>query len=161
MGGGGAWTFGCPDHSETGLRRFRSKPALGAVAEGRSQEFDMPYGGNEDLERAEKLKKQANAKLNKGDVAGARVLYGEGLACLPANGPDTPEGRELAASLYANRAVTFFREKKFAATVADCDKSLELDPKHEKSYIRKWRALMALGNFEDAYKCLDDAVREV
>jgi len=139
----------------------RDKPLLGSVAEGRSQEFDLPYGGNEDMERAEKLKKQANAKLNKGDVAGARVLYGEGLACLPANGPDSPEGRELAASLYANRAVTFFREKKFAATVADCDKSLELDPKHEKSYIRKWRALMALGNFEDAYKCLDDAVREL
>jgi tetratricopeptide (TPR) repeat protein len=137
------------------------RPTLDSVAEGRSQEFDLPSGGNEDLERAEKLKKQANAKLNKGDVAGARILYGEGLACLPASGPDSPEGRELAASLYANRAVTFFREKKFAATVADCDKSLELDAKHEKSYIRKWRALMALGNFEDAYKCLDDAVREL
>ena len=152
------------DPSQAGGQLFSpggSKPSLTSVAEGRSQEFDMPFGGNEDLERAEKLKKQANAKLNKGDVAGARVLYGEGLACLPANGPDTEEGRELAASLYANRAVTFFREKKFASTVQDCDKSLELDPKHEKSYIRKWRALMALGNFDDAYKCLDDAVREL
>jgi tetratricopeptide (TPR) repeat protein len=139
----------------------REKPTLGSVAEGESQEFALPLNSTEDLDRAEKLKKQANAKLNKGDVAGARVLYGEGLACLPSGGPETPEGRELAASLYANRAVTFFREKKFAATVMDCDKSLELDPKHEKSYIRKWRALMALGNFEDAYKCLDDAVREL
>lgn len=137
------------------------KPALGSVDEGKTQEFALPHSANEDLERAEKLKKQANAKLNKGDVAGARVLYGEGLACLPAKGPQTPEGRELAASLYANRAVTFFREKKFSATVLDCDKSLELDPKHEKSYIRKWRALMALGNFEDAYKCLETAVSEL
>ena len=137
------------------------KLALGSVDEARSQEFAHPDSANEDLERAEKLKKQANAKLNKGDVAGARVLYGEGLACLPAKGPQTPEGRELAASLYANRAVTFFREKKFSATVLDCDKSLELDPKHEKSYIRKWRALMALGNFEDAYKCLETAVNEL
>lgn len=57
--------------------------------------------------------------------------------------------------------MTFFREKKFAETVNDCNKSLEFDSKHEKSYIRKWRALMALGNFEDAYKCLQVAVREL
>jgi tetratricopeptide (TPR) repeat protein len=138
-----------------------SKPTLDAVSEVQSHDFSLPHSSNEDLERAEKLKKQANAKLNKGDVAGARVLYGEGLACLPAKGPETPEGRELAASLYANRAVTFFREKKFSATVLDCDKSLELDPKHEKSYIRKWRALMALGNFDDAFKCLQTAVSEI
>lgn len=137
------------------------KSALDSVAEGKTHDFSLPHSSNEDLERAEKLKKQANAKLNKGDVAGARVLYGEGLACLPATGPETAEGRELAASLYANRAVTFFREKKFAATVLDCDKSLELDPKHEKSYIRKWRALMALGKFEDAFKCLETAVSEI
>lgn len=138
-----------------------AKPTLDAVSEVKSHDFSLPNSAKEDLERAEKLKKQANAKLNKGDVAGARVLYGEGLACLPSKGPETPEGRELAASLYANRAVTFFREKKFSATVLDCDKSLELDPKHEKSYIRKWRALMALGNFEDAFKCLQTAVAEI
>jgi tetratricopeptide (TPR) repeat protein len=131
------------------------KSTLGSVAEGST--LEIPFNGDEDLERVEKLKKQANAKLNKGDVAGARQLYGEGLDCLPLN-PDTPSARELAASLYANRAVTYFREKKFAATVIDCDKSLELDPKHDKSYIRKWRALMALGSFDDAYKCLEDAV---
>ena len=137
----------------------REKKALSAVAEGRQEDFNLPF--NEELERAEKLKKQANAKLNKGDVSGARVLYGEGLACLPSEGPQSSEARELAASLYANRAVTFFREKKFSAAVMDCDKSLELDPKHEKSYIRKWRALMALGNFEEAYMCLEAATREL
>jgi tetratricopeptide (TPR) repeat protein len=139
----------------------RDKPTLQSVGEGRSEDFSLPLASNEDLDRAEKLKKQANAKLNKGDVAGARVLYGEGLACLPPTGPQTQEGRDLAASLYANRAVTFFREKKFSATVMDCDKSLQLDSKHEKSYIRKWRALMALGNFEDAYMCLETAINEL
>eukprot|EP00934_Nitzschia_sp_Nitz4_P007539 Nitzschia sp. Nitz4//scaffold192_size41448//7391//11414//NITZ4_007481-RA/size41448-processed-gene-0.55-mRNA-1//1//CDS//3329540224//7529//frame0 len=139
-----------------------SRPALDSVAEGATEDFSLPYSDrNEDLEKAEKLKKQANAKLNKEDVAGARVLYGEGIACLPAGGPNSTEGRELAAGLYANRAVTFFREKKFAATVADCDKSLEFDPRHEKSYIRKWRALMALGNFDDAFKCLEGALQEL
>jgi tetratricopeptide (TPR) repeat protein len=139
----------------------REKPTLPSVGEGRTEEFSLPLAANEDLDRAEKLKKQANAKLNKGDAAGARVLYGEGLACLPPTGPQSAEGRELAASLYANRAVTFFREKKFSATVMDCDKSLQLDSKHEKSYIRKWRALMALGNFEDAYMCLQMARDEL
>mmetsp|Transcript_15484 Transcript_15484/g.38554 ORF Transcript_15484/g.38554 Transcript_15484/m.38554 type:complete len:1319 (-) Transcript_15484:220-4176(-) len=136
------------------------KQFMGSVPESRSQEFDLPGMTVEDFERAEKLKKQANAKLNKQDVEGARVLYGEGLACLPTGFEKSPEGRELAASLYANRAVTFFREKKFAETINDCNKSLEFDPKHEKSYVRKWRALMALGNFEDAFKCLQVAVRE-
>mmetsp|Transcript_5039 Transcript_5039/g.12027 ORF Transcript_5039/g.12027 Transcript_5039/m.12027 type:complete len:1217 (-) Transcript_5039:2701-6351(-) len=132
-----------------------ARSVLGSVAEGSA--LEVPFSGDEDVERAEKLKKQANAKLNKGDVAGARELYGQGLEYLPKN-TDNRETRELAASLYANRAVTFFREKKFAATVLDCDKSLELDAKHEKSYIRKWRALMALGSFHDAYKCLEDAL---
>jgi tetratricopeptide (TPR) repeat protein len=136
--------------------------AMASVPEGKSREFDLPTQINaEEFDRAEKLKKQANAKLNKGDVAGARVLYGEGLACMPPGCEETPEGRELAANLYANRAVTFFREKKFRETVNDCNKAVEYDPKHEKSYIRKWRALMALGTFEDAYRCLESAVKEL
>lgn len=136
--------------------------AMGSVPEGKTQEFDLPSKIDpEEFERAEKLKKQANAKLNKGDVAGARVLYGEGLACMPPGGEKTPEGRELAANLYANRAVTYFREKKFRETVNDCNKAVEFDPKHEKSYIRKWRALMALGAFDDALRCLESALKEL
>ncbi|VEU39669.1 unnamed protein product [Pseudo-nitzschia multistriata] len=136
--------------------------AMGSVPEGKSQEFDLPTKIDpEEFERAEKLKKQANAKLNKGDVPGARVLYGEGLACMPPGGEHTPEGRELAANLYANRAVTYFREKQFRETVNDCNKAVEFDPKHEKSYIRKWRALMALGSFDDAYRCLESALKEL
>lgn len=136
--------------------------AMDSVPEGQSQEFNLPTSIDpEEFERADKLKKQANAKLNKGDVAGARVLYGEGLACMPPGGEKTPEGRELAANLYANRAVTYFREKKFRETVNDCNKAVEFDPKHEKSYIRKWRALMALGSFDDALRCLESALKEL
>jgi tetratricopeptide (TPR) repeat protein len=156
-----SFEYNAGTNSAFSVSPYVSKSALDAVSEVQSHDFSLPHSSNEDLERAEKLKKQANAKLNKGDVAGARVLYGEGLGCLPAKGPETPEGRELAASLYANRAVTFFREKKFSATVVDCDKALELDPQHEKSYIRKWRALMALGDFEDAFKCLQTAVSAI
>jgi len=135
---------------------------MDSVPEGKSQDFDLPTKIDpEEFERAEKLKKQANAKLNKGDVAGARVLYGEGLACMPPGGEKSTEGRELAANLYANRAVTYFREKKFRETVNDCNKAVEFDPKHEKSYIRKWRALMALGSFDDALRCLESALKEL
>ena len=135
---------------------------MDSVPEGKSQDFGVPNKIDpEEFERADKLKKQANAKLNKGDVAGARVLYGEGLACMPPGGEKTLEGRELAANLYANRAVTYFREKKFRETVNDCNKAVEFDPKHEKSYIRKWRALMALGAFDDALRCLESALKEL
>ena len=153
-----------PDNNESSNSFFVSPggAAMGSVPEGKSQEFDLPTKIDpEEFERADKLKKQANAKLNKGDVAGARVLYGEGLACMPPGGEKTPEGRELAANLYANRAVTYFREKKFRETVNDCNKAVEFDPKHEKSYIRKWRALMALGAFDDALRCLECASKEL
>jgi len=71
----------------------------------------------------------------------------------------TSDGRDLAATLYANRAVTYFREQQFPATVRDCNQALEYDPQHEKSYIRKWRALMAMGTVEEAYHCLVAAVQ--
>eukprot|EP00535_Pseudo-nitzschia_heimii_P012449 CAMPEP_0197193244 /NCGR_PEP_ID=MMETSP1423-20130617/26763_1 /TAXON_ID=476441 /ORGANISM="Pseudo-nitzschia heimii, Strain UNC1101" /LENGTH=1308 /DNA_ID=CAMNT_0042646379 /DNA_START=291 /DNA_END=4217 /DNA_ORIENTATION=- len=152
------------DNNESSNSFFVSpgNAAMDSVPEGKSQEFDLPAKIDpEEFERAEKLKKQANAKLNKGDVAGARVLYGEGLACMPPGFEKTPDGRELAANLYANRAVTYFREKKFSETVNDCNKAVEFDPKHEKSYIRKWRALMALGAFDDALRCLESALKEL
>jgi len=152
------------DNNESSKSIFLSPggKAMDSVPEGKSQDFDLPTKIDpEEFERADKLKKQANAKLNKGDVAGARVLYGEGLACMPPGAETTPEGRELAANLYANRAVTYFREKKFRETVNDCNKAVEFDPKHEKSYIRKWRALMALGAFDDALRCLESALKEL
>ena len=65
----------------------------------------------------------------------------------------------MMASLYSNRAVTFFRERILAPSIEDCDRSLELDPVSEKTYIRKWRALSAMGDDEAAVQSLRDGVK--
>lgn len=107
------------------------------------------------LDRAEKLKKQANAKFNKGDFTSARSLYTDAIAVMSQLSPQkSPEQSELLSNMHSNRAVTFFREKKFEKCIDDCDKAIDHDPLYDKSWIRKWRALMALGNFDSAYDCL-------
>lgn len=115
----------------------------------------------EAIERSEKLKKQANAKFNKGDFEGARALYTDGLNVITSVKAVNKEQCELVATLYSNRAVTYFREKEFDKCIEDCDKALDYEPTYEKSYIRKWRALMALGNFEQACDCLEKAHQEI
>lgn len=113
------------------------------------------------MDRCDKLKKQANAKFNRGDVEGARVLYSEGLALVADFPVDDDEVRIMIASLYSNRAVTFYRERILEPSVEDCEKSLQLDPKSEKTYIRQWRALDAMGRFEDAIAYLEMGTREM
>jgi tetratricopeptide (TPR) repeat protein len=138
--------------------------APGASLEDYSAEILEEEGGEsavEAIERSEKLKKQANAKFNKGDFEGARALYTDGLDVITGIISAGHEERELVATLFSNRAVTYFREKDFLKCIEDCDKALEYEPTYEKSYIRKWRALMALGNVEDACECLEQAHREI
>jgi tetratricopeptide (TPR) repeat protein len=113
------------------------------------------------FEKAEKLKKQANAKFNKGDFAASLTLYTEGIAVMSAVKAISIEERELLSNMYSNRAVTFFREKKFESCIEDCDKALVFVPSYDKSWIRKWRALMALGNIAAAHACLEAASEAV
>lgn len=113
------------------------------------------------FEKAEKLKKQANAKFNKGDFAASLTLYTEGISVMSAVKAISVEERELLSNMYSNRAVTFFREKKFEQCIEDCDKALVFVPTYDKSWIRKWRALMALGNISAAHECLEAASKAV
>jgi len=98
-------------------------------------------------------------------VARARVMYGDldvdELVCLQQGAETTPAGRALAANIYDNRSIGHFREKRFRDCVNDCDKTFEFDKKHEKSYIRKWRSLMALGDFDDSVESLRSALVEL
>jgi tetratricopeptide (TPR) repeat protein len=113
------------------------------------------------FEKAEKLKKQANAKFNKGDFAASLTLYTEGISVMSAVKAISVDERELLSNMYSNRAVTFFREKKFENCIEDCDKALVFVPTYDKSWIRKWRALMALGNISAAHTCLEAARKAV
>jgi len=112
-------------------------------------------------EKAEKLKKQANAKFNKGDFSAARSLYTEGITVMSAIDAVSADDCDLLSNMHSNRAVTFFREKKFEECIDDCDKAIGYDPLYDKSWIRKWRALMALGDVEAAYTCLEVASETV
>ena len=114
------------------------------------------------LEQAEKLKKQANAKFNKGDFNSARTLYTNGIN-LMASIPRRPDGAdgELLSNMHSNRAVTYFREKQFDRCIDDCNMAIQYDGSYEKSWIRKWRALMALGAFEEALHCLEHGAETV
>ena len=114
------------------------------------------------LDQAEKLKKQANAKFNKGDFNAARTLYTNGInlmASIPRRENDA-DG-ELLSNMHSNRAVTYFREKQFDRCIEDCNMAIQYDRTYEKSWIRKWRALMALGVFEEALACLEHGCETV
>ena len=113
------------------------------------------------LIKAEKLKKQANAKFNKGDFNVARVLYTDGIRCMEGLPNHGPKEDEMLSNMHSNRAVTYFRDKNFFACIQDCDVALQYDPYYEKSWIRKWRALMALGQFERALECLENGMESL
>jgi tetratricopeptide (TPR) repeat protein len=155
-----------------------SAAAMETVEEDQENEFELQMEpednaeGDEDeehvvrstvllLEAGEKLKKQANAKFNKGDFIAARLLYTEGINVMESIFPSSRTECELVSFLYSNRAVTFFREKKFDNCLEDCEKAIAYDPSYDKSWIRKWRALMAMGNLDAGYTCLEMAAKTV
>jgi tetratricopeptide (TPR) repeat protein len=113
------------------------------------------------VDKAHKLKKQANAKFNKGDFAGARKLYTEAIRIMDSFRPQTVEEKALMSHVHSNRAVTFFREKKFETCIEDCEKAIEYDPSYDKNWIRMWRALMALGDIEKAHLLIIKATEAV
>ncbi|GKY92469.1 hypothetical protein MPSEU_000217300 [Mayamaea pseudoterrestris] len=111
------------------------------------------------FDKAEKLKKQANAKFNKGDFSAARTLYTVGINVMQTMTAVSQEERELLSGMHSNRGVTYFREKKFQSCIEDCEHAIRYDSTYDKSWIRKWRAHMALGDFDGAYHCLEKANR--
>jgi tetratricopeptide (TPR) repeat protein len=121
---------------------------------------DDEQQSREIFEAAEKLKKQANAKFNKGDFEAARELYTEGIEMMKEIDPTTDEEFMLLSNMHSNRSVTFFREKLFDLCIQDCDRAIDYDPQHDKSWIRKWRGLMAKGEFEEAHACIKEATVE-
>jgi tetratricopeptide (TPR) repeat protein len=104
--------------------------------------------------KAERYKKQANAKFNKGEYSASRGLYSKGIRTMEAlSGNEvTKEDQTLLANMLSNRAVSYFHEKQFDRTIDDCNAAIELQPAVDKPYIRKWRAMMAKGEFDEAYR---------
>jgi tetratricopeptide (TPR) repeat protein len=108
--------------------------------------------------KAEKLKKQANAKFNAKNFLEARRLYSDGIKLVECITPSSDENFKLLSDMYSNRAATFYRDKKFNECIEDCECAIRYEPTTDKSWIRKWRALSAKGNFHQAYKVLGEAL---
>jgi tetratricopeptide (TPR) repeat protein len=67
---------------------------------------------------------------------------------------------KLLSDMHANRAFTFFQKKNFDECIIDCESAIEYEPSLEKSWIRKLRALLAKGNFDEAHQFLNRAMHE-
>jgi len=48
-----------------------------------------------------------------------------------------PCNKKLNAVLYGNRALAHSKKKEVEKALADCDKSIELDEKYVKAYLRR------------------------
>lgn len=111
--------------------------------------------------KAEKYKKQANARFNKNEFTSARSLYSKGIKLLCNVELETESQRDLLAHMYSNRAVAYFRNKQFDECILDCDMAIQHRPTNEKSWIRKWRALKAKGEFDEAYTFIANASKSL
>jgi hypothetical protein len=98
-----------------------------------------------------KTKKQANAKFNNGNFTALRTLYTLGIQSMAKSehrlGPKEAEMlSNMHSNMHSNRAVTFFGANNFNSCRRGCEVAIQYNPYYEKSWIRKWRALMALGS---------------
>lgn len=74
-------------------------------------------------------KDDGNDKFRRGQYNEALAKYTEALAVDPLN-------KSTNAKIYFNRATVYSKLGKFAETVADCTKALELEPEYQKALLR-------------------------
>jgi DnaJ homolog subfamily C member 7 len=74
-------------------------------------------------------KEDGNDKFRRGQFNEALAKYTEALAVDPLN-------KSTNAKIYFNRATVYSRLCKYAETVADCTKALELEPEYQKALLR-------------------------
>ena len=126
------------------------------------------------VDSCHQLQKRADTALQKGDIHLANCLYTTGLNQLMKlrNVQGTFVGYtgysqlsnqacSQAALFYRQRALTFLQQLKLEPSINDCDQSLRLDPKHEKTYIQKWMALDGMGKNHEAISCLMKGQKEI
>eukprot|EP00439_Symbiodinium_sp_Y106_P024286 s1851_g2.t5 len=93
-------------------------------------------------DEARRLKEQANSGLKEGRFADARDLYSSALAWLPPAESDP----DLAAALFANRALAQVKLQRWDDARADCEQSLRLAPGSAKVHFRLGLAWQNLGD---------------
>nr|CAG4646148.1 EOG090X03S1 [Macrothrix elegans] len=96
---------------------------------------------NLDLEKAERLKEEANEFFKQQNYVKAATLYSNAIECNP-----------NSAVLFANRSFAYLRTECFGSALEDASKAISLDKSYVKAYYRRAAAYMALGKTKLALK---------
>lgn len=64
--------------------------------------------------------------------------------------PEDKNNTELKCVVLSNRAMANLKLSEFKLTLEDCNRSLELDQKYVKSYLRRATALKKLRRYKEA-----------
>lgn len=105
-----------------------------------------------DEAKAEDLKKQGNAHLQKGEMQKALDLYSQAISINNQN-----------AVFFANRSVCYCRLKDYEKAILDAMESIEIDPNYVKGYNRLGTAYKGAGDLQkakDAFQQVVDRSKE-
>lgn len=111
----------------------------------------------EDALNDEELKQKALSQANDAKLEGNKLfgdgLYEEALSqyefALQVT-PEIPSAKEIRSTCYANRGICFLKQGKYADTIKECTKALELNPEYLKAVIRRGEAHEKLEHFDEA-----------
>ena len=95
------------------------------------------------IEKTESFKTKGNDAIKAKKFQEAKKHYTDAIEVNKIN-------KKLNAILYSNRALANMRMNLNKEAVADCDKSIELDDKYTKSYIRRAEVRLKLEEFNEA-----------
>ncbi|PNF36520.1 Serine/threonine-protein phosphatase 5 [Cryptotermes secundus] len=95
----------------------------------------------ENIEKAEKIKEEANNCFKKQEYNKAIDLYSQAIELNP-----------TVAVYYGNRSITYLKTECFGYALNDATKAIELDKTYVKGYYRRAGAHMSLGKFKLALR---------
>nr|CAG4649214.1 EOG090X03S1 [Scapholeberis mucronata]SVE93533.1 EOG090X03S1 [Scapholeberis mucronata] len=101
----------------------------------------MEVEQNINLDKADKLKEEANEFFKKQNYVKAITLYSNAIECNP-----------TSAVLYANRSFAYLKTECFGYALEDASKAISLDKTYVKAYYRRAASNMALGKAKLALK---------
>lgn len=104
---------------------------------------------------AESFKIEANAKFSMKNYIESRALYQKALSVIDQEIQQKgtyskTEELKMAAILHSNIAATFMMTREYKRCVESCSVAIDLDRTYVKAYVRKAKALVALGEFSES-----------
>ena len=101
----------------------------------------MAQGRGKGTDEVRGLKEAGNAAFKRGDDTVALNLWSEALRRTAAN---RSEHTRMRATLFQNRAIVYYRRKKYAKAIADASAAIELGllikPLYKRARVSSWNA---------------------